>query len=111
MTPNQNFVTAIISQAIEDARYTGTSVKYLIHKIHAVNWIMNKDEMLEWYCKLLDIDPDWVGDQIRQTNNLNITRSQQKSIRDEIKENSKNKKLIEVLPMIKENALMLEKLK
>ena len=39
-----------------------------------------KDEMFEYYCKLLDIDPDWVGDQIRQTTNLNITRSQNKQI-------------------------------
>jgi len=82
MTPNQNFVTAIISQAIEDARYTGTSKKYLKHKVAALDWIMNKDEMFEYYCKLLGVDPDWVGDQIRQTTNLKITRSQQKSINE-----------------------------
>ena len=58
MTPNQNFVTAIISQAIEDARYTGTSKKYLKHKVEALDWIMNKDEMFEYYCKLLGVDPD-----------------------------------------------------
>ena len=83
MTPNQNFVTAIISQAIEDARYTGTSKKYLKHKVEALDWIMNKDEMFEYYCKLLGVDPDWVGDQIRQTTNLNITRSQNKQISQE----------------------------
>ncbi len=82
MSPNQNLVTAIITQAIEDARYTGVSKKYLKHKVAALDWILNKDEMFEYYCKLLDIDPDWVGDQIRQTSNLNITRSQQKSINE-----------------------------
>ena len=82
MTPNQNFVTAIISQAIEDARYTGLSKKYLKHKVEALDWILKKDEMFEYYCKLLDIEPDWVGDQIRQTTNLKITRSQQKSINE-----------------------------
>ena len=83
MTPNQNFVTAIISQAIEDARYTGTSKKYLKHKVEALDWIMNKDEMFEYYCKLLGVDPDWVGDQVRKTSNLNITRSQNKLIKRE----------------------------
>ena len=83
MTPNQNFVTAIISQAIEDARYTGNSVKYLKHKVEALDWIMNKDEMFEYYCKLLGVDPDWVGDQVRKTSNLNITRSQNKLIKRE----------------------------
>ena len=83
MTPSQNFVTAIISQAIEDARYTGTSKKYLKHKVEALDWIMNKDEMFEYYCKLLGVDPDWVGDQVRKTSNLNITRSQNKLIKRE----------------------------
>ena len=76
MTPSQNFVTAIISQAIEDARYTGLSRKYLKHKVEALDWILKKDEMFEYYCKLLGVDPDWVGDQVRKTSNLNITRSQ-----------------------------------
>ena len=42
MSPNQNFVTAIISQAIEDARYTGLSKKYLKHKVEALDWILKK---------------------------------------------------------------------
>lgn len=80
MTPSQNFVTAIISQAIEDARYTGLSRKYLKHKVEALDWILKKDPMFEYYCKLLGVDPDWVGDQVRKTSNLKITRSQQKNI-------------------------------
>ncbi|OUX45753.1 MAG: hypothetical protein CBE35_02290 [Candidatus Pelagibacter sp. TMED275] len=83
MTPSQNFVTAIISQAIEDARYTGLSRKYLKHKVEALDWILKKDEMFEYYCKLLGVDPDWVGDQVRKTSNLNITRSQNKLIKRE----------------------------
>ncbi|OUW64123.1 MAG: hypothetical protein CBD61_00525 [Pelagibacteraceae bacterium TMED201] len=83
MTPSQNFVTAIISQAIEDARYTGLSRKYLKHKVEALDWILKKDPMFEYYCKLLGVDPDWVGDQVRKTSNLNITRSQNKLIKRE----------------------------
>ena len=83
MTPSHNFVTAIISQAIEDARYTGLSRKYLKHKVEALDWILKKDPMFEYYCKLLGVDPDWVGDQVRKTSNLNITRSQNKLIKRE----------------------------
>ena len=83
MTPSQNFVTAIISQALEDARYTGLSRKYLKHKVEALDWILKKDPMFEYYCKLLGVDPDWVGDQVRKTSNLNITRSQNKLIKRE----------------------------
>ena len=83
MTPSQNFVTANISQAIEDARYTGLSRKYLKHKVEALDWILKKDPMFEYYCKLLGVDPDWVGDQVRKTSNLNITRSQNKLIKRE----------------------------
>ena len=83
MTPSQNFVTAIISQAIEDARYTGLSRKYLKHKVEALDWILKKDPMFEYYCKLLGVDPDWVGDQVRKTSNLNVTRSQNKLIKRE----------------------------
>ena len=83
MTPSQNFVTAIISQAIEDARYTGLSREYLKHKVEALDWILKKDPMFEYYCKLLGVDPDWVGDQVRKTSNLNITRSQNKLIKRE----------------------------
>ena len=82
MTPSQNFVTAIISQAIEDARYTGLSRKYLKHKVEALDWILKKDEMFEYYCKLLGVDPDWVGDQVRKTTNLKVTRSQQKTLNE-----------------------------
>ena len=83
MTPSQHVVTASISQAIEDARYTGLSRKYLKHKVEALDWILKKDEMFEYYCKLLGVDPDWVGDQVRKTSNLNITRSQNKLIKRE----------------------------
>ena len=44
-----NFITAILTQAIEDARYPGLSKKYLKHKIEAINWIMSDDPQFQEY--------------------------------------------------------------
>ena len=34
MLPEENFISSILTQAVEDASYTGTSKKYLKHKIY-----------------------------------------------------------------------------
>ena len=36
-TFEERLITAILTQAVEDAKYTGLSKKYLRHKIEAVN--------------------------------------------------------------------------
>ena len=41
MTPEENFISSIITQAIEDASYEGTSKKKLKHKKEAIDWFMN----------------------------------------------------------------------
>ena len=49
MTPEENFISSIITQAIEDASYTGTSRKYLKHKQAAIDWFMNNDPQFMQY--------------------------------------------------------------
>ena len=41
MTPEENFITSIIQQAIEDASYTGTSKKQIKAKQQAMDWFMS----------------------------------------------------------------------
>ena len=41
MLPEENFITSIIQQAIEDASYTGTSKKQIRAKQQAIDWVMD----------------------------------------------------------------------
>ena len=45
----EKFITAILTQAVEDARYIGFSKKYLKHKIEAINWIMSNDPQFKYF--------------------------------------------------------------
>ena len=40
MTGEEQFITAIIKQAIEDTTYTGQVKDKVKHKIDAINWIV-----------------------------------------------------------------------
>ena len=72
----ESFITAILTQAIEDARYPGLSKKQLKHKIEAINWIMSDDPQFKEYCKLLNIEPRWVKNKIVRNNDYKITPKQ-----------------------------------
>ena len=55
MINEEKLVTAILTQAVEDAKYTGTRKFYLKHKIEAINWIKSGDPEFKYYCRLLNI--------------------------------------------------------
>ena len=52
MTSEEKFLTAILTQAVEDASYEGNSKKYLKHKVSATNWIVSNDPEYQNYCKM-----------------------------------------------------------
>ena len=72
----EKFITAILTQAVEDARYTGLRKRYLQHKIEAINWIMTGDPQFKYYCKLLNIEPSYIKNKIKTHGDTNITSSQ-----------------------------------
>ena len=43
MMEGEKLITAILTQAVEDAKYTGTNKKKLKHKIEALRWIEDDD--------------------------------------------------------------------
>ncbi len=53
MTGEEQFLTAIIEQAIEDCAYTGTSVKKIKLKDDAIDWIVGRHPEFLNYCKML----------------------------------------------------------
>ena len=78
-TWEEMLITKILTQAVEDARYTGLRKRYLQHKIEAINWIMSGDPQFKYYCKLLNIEPSYIKNKIKNYGDTNIT-SQQKVI-------------------------------
>ena len=73
----EGFITAILTQSVEDAKYTGFNKQDLEHKIESINWIMSGDPQFKYYCKLLNIEPSYIQNKIK--NDTTIT-SQQKMI-------------------------------
>ena len=41
MTGEENFITAILTQAVEDASYEGTTAFNLKNKVTAIDWIVS----------------------------------------------------------------------
>ena len=72
----EKFITAILTQAVEDARYTGFNKKYLKHKIESINWIMSNDPQFKYYCKLLNIEPSYIRNKIKMHGDVSISSKQ-----------------------------------
>ena len=73
---HEGFVTAILTQAVEDAKYAGFSKFDLKHKIEAINWIMSGDPQFKYYCKLINIEPSYIQNKIKRTVDTRITAQQ-----------------------------------
>ena len=83
MIGEERFITAIITQAVEDASYQGASKKYLKHKVNAIVWILNKESEHHWafidYCTMIGLSPSRIQDKVRTVLNPKLT-IKQKSI-------------------------------
>ena len=83
MIGEERFITAIITQAVEDASYQGASKKYLKHKVNAIDWILNKESEHHWafidYCTMIGLSPSRKQDKVRTVLNPKLT-IKQKSI-------------------------------
>ena len=76
MTPEENFISSIITQAIEDASYEGTSKKKLKHKKEAIDWVMNNNPQFIQYCKILGIDSNTIRNKIVKHVPMTTTKKQ-----------------------------------
>ena len=72
----EGFVTAILTQAVEDARYSGSSEFDLRHKVESISWIMNGDPQFKEYCKLINVEPSYIQNKIKRYTNTRITPQQ-----------------------------------
>ena len=75
-TWEEKLITAILTQAVEDAKYTGLNKKYLRHKVEAINWILSNDPQFKYYCKLLNIEPSYIRNKVKTHCNTKISSKQ-----------------------------------
>ena len=72
----EKLVTAILTQAVDDAKYTGTAKHNLKHKIEAINWIMTDDPQFKYYCRLLNIEPNYIKSKLDRNVDAKISNKQ-----------------------------------
>ena len=80
MNGDEKFITAILTQAVEDAQYTGTRKRYIKHKVKAIDWIVNYDPQYQEYCKMIGLDPSTIRNKILKNVNMTLTKKQNKQI-------------------------------
>ena len=85
MTAEESFITAIISQAIEDTTYTGKSVKKIKFKMDAIDWIVGLNPEFVNYCKMLAMDTDTIRNKIIANLDMSFTEQQKLLIKKEEK--------------------------
>ena len=83
MTAEESFITAIISQAIEDTTYTGKSVKKIKFKMDAIDWILGLNPEFVNYCKMLAMVTDTIRNKIIANVNMSYTQNPEFLIKDE----------------------------
>tara|TARA_B110000971_G_scaffold81870_1_gene83975 strand:- start:20 stop:418 length:399 start_codon:yes stop_codon:yes gene_type:complete len=102
-TWEEMLITKIITQAVEDARYSGTSEFDLGHKVESISWIVSSDPQFKYYCKLLNIEPSYIQNKIKRFTDTRITPQQKmiikrmtekEAIRLEVKAKADEKKLM-----------------
>lgn len=80
MIGEERFITAIITQAVEDAAYIGNSKKMLKHKVNAIDWLLNEDnenyETFLNYCTMLGLSPSRIQEKVRSHLNPKLTTKQ-----------------------------------
>jgi hypothetical protein len=80
MTPDEKFITAILTQAVEDSAYMGKRPRYLKHKVEAIDWILNKEGEHHWsflnYCTMLGLSPSKIQNKVRMHLNPKLTTIQ-----------------------------------
>tara|TARA_Y100000816_G_scaffold256694_1_gene210358 strand:- start:53 stop:367 length:315 start_codon:yes stop_codon:yes gene_type:complete len=91
MINGERLVTAILTQAVDDAKYIGNRKKYLKHKVEAIQWIMSDDPQFKYYCRLLNIEPSYIKNKLLGHADASFTGQQRPMIKDIIAKLENNK--------------------
>jgi len=83
MTAEENFIVAIISQAIVDTTYTGEVKDKVKFKMDAIDWIVGLHPEFVNYCKMLAMDTDTIRNKIIANLDMSFTEQQKFLIKDQ----------------------------
>ena len=83
MTPDENFIVAIITQAIEDCAYTGSAKDKIKFKMDAIEWIVTPNPEFVNYCKMVALDPKPIRQKIIDNVDMSYTQKQKFLIKSE----------------------------
>ena len=89
----QGFITAILTQAVEDAKYTGSNKHDVKHKVEAINWIMNSDPQFTYYCKLINIEPSYIQNKIKRYSEVKFTKEQKPILKMLERKNNESRRI------------------
>ena len=76
MTADENFIVAIITQAIVDTTYTGAVKNKIKLKMDAIDWIVAPDPEFVNYCKMVGMDPEPIRNKIIDNVDMSYTKKQ-----------------------------------
>jgi hypothetical protein len=82
MTAEENFIVAIISQAIVDTTYVGEVKDKVKFKMDAIDWIVGLHPEFVNYCKILAMDTDTIRNKIIANLDMSFTDQQKFLIKD-----------------------------
>ena len=82
MTADENFIVAIITQAIEDTTYTGAVKDKIKFKMDAINWIVTPNPEFVNYCKMVGMDPEPIRQKIINNVDMSYTQKQKLEIKN-----------------------------
>ena len=82
MTAEENFIVAIIAQAIQDTTYTGEVKDKVKFKMDAIDWIVGLHPEFVNYCKILAMDTDTIRNKIIANLDMSFTEQQKLLIKD-----------------------------
>ena len=83
MTAEENFIVAIISQAIVDTTYVGEVKDKVKFKMDAIDWIVGLHPEFVNYCKILAMDTDTIRNKIIANVDMSYTQKQKFLIKSE----------------------------
>ena len=89
----EGFITAILTQAVEDAKYVGYNKQDIKYKMEAINWIMNSDSQFTYYCKLINIEPSYIQNKIKRYKETGFTSKQKPIVRLLERKNNESRRI------------------
>ena len=100
MIGEESFITAIITQAVEDTMYMGKRPRYLKHKVEAIDWILNNESEHHWsflnYCTMLGLSPSKIQSKVKGFIDPKLTKIQKTIIKENMKKGRQDDNRIQV---------------